>query len=122
MLNPLATDRSVPLELLGLLPPAPAAGWPAEFAQAAVADIEAQRAKLQTSLNGPAEAHADARFTPADGEHYPTLRRCTRFSYAIWAVISPADESHQPVLEAVGTCERLRMAQLRMRTLSGQLE
>ena len=173
---------SVPMELLGLLPPPPAAGWPLEFAQvgaaaphherqrartrshararrhatvvcgshaahlppsctvhlsrhtrhtrlaslpsqARAAFREGSRAELQESLDWPMELRTSARYTPTDSA-YPALRRASRFSYAIWAVLAASADgvALQPVLEAEGTCERLRMALLRMRELSSRLE
>ena len=132
---------SVPLELLGLLPPPPAAGWPLEFAQvgarraaprastsqgtrrhatvtcgsraahlppsctvhlsrhtrhkrhaslpsqARATFREGSRAELQESLDWPMELRTSARYTPTDSA-YPALRRASRFSYAIWAVLA----------------------------------
>jgi hypothetical protein len=104
-----------------LLPPPPTSGWPLEFAQQRAAYRHSARAELDAKLAGegwPAELSpvGQATLVLAD-DAYPALRRATRLSYAIWAVIS-ADDPVQPVLEAMGTSERLRMALLRMRDLA----
>lgn len=127
-LDALSTEleyESVPLELLGLLPPPPeGVGWPLSFAQqrAAVrfADAEEQRVRAEASGDGAAAAPASA-FVAADSERYPALRRATKLSYAIWAVIRDGDEPVQHVLEAASTSERLRLALLRLREISGRV-
>ena len=47
---------------------------------------------------------------------YPSLRRAQRLSYAVWAVIGPGVDL-QPLLEAGGAAERLRLALRRLREL-----
>ena len=89
--------------------------------QARAAFREGQKAELQAALEWPVELQTASAYTPA-ADAYPPRRRATRFSYAIWAVISPEGEELQPVLEAEGASERLRLALLRMRDLAGRLE
>ena len=71
-------------------------------------------------------------YVPAD-ESLPALHRAHRLSYAIWSVLSDeSDNSYmvkddefgdvQPALEATSTSERLRLALLRMREISKNLE
>ena len=60
---------------------------------------------------------------------YPPRKRAERLSWAIWAVIgdqkvgvnSFGGSPYQPLLEAEGTAERLRLARRKMQELKGKL-
>ena len=108
----------VPSQLLSLLPPPPAAGWPDEFVLMSVgkqlgADAEAQRA-----MDNFDPADDPEPFVPVHAD-YPARRRAQRFSYSIWAMIREENADLQAVLEANATSDRLRMALLRLREIRG---
>ncbi|KAG8471159.1 hypothetical protein KFE25_009580 [Diacronema lutheri] len=89
----------VPSPMLGLLPPTPPEGWPADFRCAAAAAERADVAREQPALG----------FVAVD-EVYPPLRRAQRLSYVVWDLLGREGESRQPVLEAASIAERLTLA------------
>ena len=111
-------EPAVPTQLLGLLPPPPAVGWPVGFELARVAAPLRERFEAAQS-EGMAAASLYA-YVPHD-RTYPARRRAQRLSYAIWAVVGGAGVDLQPLLEAPSTSERLRLALLRMRAVAEQL-
>ena len=125
-----------PVQLLGLIPPAPAGGWPDDFALLRVATQlrAAEAAKSATDAEtlviggsasdvlgyDPGEAEP---FEPVDAG-YPARRRAQRLSFSIWQVIANywAGLELQPVLEVESTSDRLRMSLIRLRALAEQLK
>ena len=121
---------SVPEEILTLLPPPPAAGWPLEFRQQRAARRLTEYTEAAESLRmmvagmGGEEEDEEADedfggFVQVDHDVFPSALRAARLSYIIWAALSAGaeDGDMQPVLEAPSTSERLRLALLRMREL-----
>jgi hypothetical protein len=132
----------VPPQMLGLLPPAPKAGWPAGFGFAATASklratykadqrVRASANRAGRKLKNATAAEAERReresvrplaYVPLAGA-YPARRRAERLSWAIWAVIGDqkvgvnafGGSPYQPILEAESTADRLRAARLKMR-------
>ena len=115
-----------PTQLLGLLPPPPVNGWPESFALQRVADELRRTQAEQTAYvyAGVAAGGADdpEPYVRVDAR-YPLRRRTQRLSYSVWQVIATYWEGLelQPVLEAESTADRLRMALLRLRELTGQI-
>jgi len=122
-----ASQPQVPPQLLGLLPPPPATGWPSEFQLAALA------AKLAEDYEPP-EQGAEAKgvvplsYVPIDSL-YPVRKRVERLSWTMWAVIgdqkvgvnSFGGSPYQELLEAEGTAERLRLARRKIQTFMERL-
>lgn len=109
----------MPRELLNLLPPPPDAGWPKGFGLARIAESSRKRARLNALIGQPTDPAVSV---PELSEDYPLLRRTSRLSYAIWAVITGSEENAplQRVLEEASIAERLRYAVLRMRVMTGR--
>lgn len=110
----------VPSQLLGLLPPPPAAGWPEGF------DLEGMATQLRERYDGAiAEGETGqitlTHYVPTDHARVPVRRRVQRLSFAIWGVIAGQGVALQPLLDACSTKDRLRMALLRMRDVMSQI-
>lgn len=105
----------VPSQLLGLMPPAPEAGWPDSFRLG----VSAARLSLEYRLR--AKGEEELSYVPVDAA-YPARRRAERLSWAIWAIIGNqtvgvnayGGSPYQEVIEADGTAERLRLALARL--------
>ena len=109
-------------QLLSLLPPAPAAGWPDEFRLAEVAlsleeRVEAQRA---IALFNPAMGEPEP-FVPVCHERLPVRRRVQRLSFVLLASICREDEVLLRGLEVTSTADRLRLALRQLRALRESL-
>lgn len=115
-----ADAMPVPTQLLGLLPPAPQEGWPSAFVLQRVAAALERSAAAQGESAGEYDAEP---FMKVDAR-YPSRRRAQRLSYSIWQVIANYWEGLelQPALEAQSTGDRLRMALIRLRELTAQIE
>ena len=114
-----------PAQVLSLLPPPPAAGWPDEFLlEDVVAKLREQAASQRAmAMFNPSVADEIEPFVPCSRELYPPRRRAQRLSFAVWVLIAGGDnELLQRALEAPSTADRMRMAMLRLRELRAQLE
>ena len=114
----------VPSQLLGLLPPPPAAGWPKDFLELGLGSSEAQLRERYEGALAEGEELGVARFfsyIPVDHENYPARRRAQRLSWAVWSVIGAQNVELQPLLDEQSTKERLRFALLRCRDIMKQL-
>lgn len=126
----------VPTQLLGILPPPPAGGWPEDFVLSSVATTLADKYKTEVRTEADAamganEANAvrPRSYVPLD-TRYPPRKRAERLSWAVWAVIgdqkvgvnSFGGSPYQVLLEADGTAERLRLARAKLREIKGRLE
>lgn len=112
------SQQPVPSQLLGLLPPAPASGWPRQFDDTGLGDMARQlRERYEGAIaeEGSMGAARWMHYVPCDHTIYPARRRAQRLSYAIWAVIGGQGVEMQPLLDTASTADRLRLALLRMR-------
>lgn len=117
---------AVPTQVLGLLPPPPASGWPATFGLAPVAAELADA--FEAAVEGGKRTPEQRTFVPVD-PRYPALRRAERLSWAVWSIIggqtvgvnSHAGSPLQAVIEEEGTADRLRRVLLRLRELREML-
>jgi hypothetical protein len=110
----------VPKQLLCLLPPPPAAGWPPSFVLKTVVGEIKKSAMQQRSMATAADEYDPEPYAPLD-PRYPTRRRAERLSFSLWLVIREEGLDLQPLLEATSTSDRLRMGLLRMRELVERL-
>ena len=119
----------VPSQMLGLLPPPPAAGWPPTFELASAAARLATR--YETDQGGPPRAVDGAQplsYVPVDPA-YPLRKRAERLSWVVWAVIGDQKvgvnafngSPYQVLLEADSTAERLRLVRGKLRELKEAL-
>ena len=123
-----ADAMPAPIQLLGLLPPPPAGGWPESFALTqVVARLEETAAKKNAytsafDLTFDREEEVEP-YVPVDAR-YPARRRAQRLSYAVWPVLANywGSLELQPALEAESTSDRLRQVLLRLRALTSQIE
>ena len=125
-------EKAVPLppQMLALLPEPPEGGWPESFklsvlravvASAAKAKKEEEEEKEEGSKEDGTE---DLSYVPMDAA-YPVRRRAERLSWLIWAIIGDqkvgvnayGGSPYQPLIEAEGTAERLRLALLKIREI-----
>ncbi len=140
-LRALATRKDgalpVPAQLLSLLPPPPAEGWPEGFvlhrvalaleeqaaaaaATAAAAAAAAPGASAHAEGDDPSRAESPPDlepFVPCDHTLYPARRRAQRLSNSIWLLIGDESADLQPALEARSTSERMRLALERIREM-----
>ena len=117
-----ATKRSdgglyAPAQLVSLLPPPPAAGWPEEFALTKAVVALRNKAASQRSFDMFDERDDPEPYVPHSPELYPSRRRAQRLSFALWTLIRQENRDLQPILEVQSTSDRLRMAILRLREL-----
>ena len=112
----------VPSQLLGLLPPPPAAGWPKTFGLVAVQKQLDERYRGALAEGEGAAAASVWSYVPYDHAVYPARRRAQRLSFAIWAVIGGDGSELQPLVEAESASDRLRLALRRMRDVAAQLK
>jgi Lon protease-like protein len=112
----------VPTQLLGLLPPPPASGWPTDFALSGMSTQLRERFEGARSEGEGAAFGSAFDFVPVDLAHYPSRRRAQRLSWAVWAVIGGEGVRLQPLLEVQSTSDRLRLALRRMRDVRQSLE
>ena len=110
---------AAPAQVLSLLPPAPAAGWPDEFMLHRVVlqlRSQAKARRAQTTFRGD-----DSEPYVPCAESYPVRRRVQRLSFIIWAVLGQDNEDLLRALETTSTRDRMRLALLRLRELRGDL-
>jgi len=107
-------------QLLSLLPPPPAAGWPAEFRLGEAAAALRERTEEQLAV-GMFNTGFDTiePFVPC-AVSYPPRRRAQRLSFMVWPTIGLENAKLQAALEATSTGDRLRSAVLRLRELREQ--
>lgn len=115
-----------PIQLLGLMPPPPQAGWPDNFGlQRVVAELEkAEATRKAYSSAFELEFESDPEpYQPVDSL-YPPRRRAQRLSFSVWPVLAQywGGLEMQPALEVESTGDRLRIVLLRLRALMSQLE
>lgn len=110
-----------PQQLLSLLPPPPAAGWPDEFVMQGLADeLADELARSVRSGSQQDDPERDA-FVPCSLEQYPLRRRAQRLSFALWPYLSTKQAILQRALETTNTADRLRMVILRMKEMRQQV-
>lgn len=126
LLTALAAQRPGPplsavasAQLLSLLPPPPAAGWPAPFRLAEQAEALRERTEEQAALAmfNPG-VDEPVPFVPCDAARYPPRRRAQKLSCLVWPTICQDNDQLQAALEAGSTADRLRLALLRLRALN----
>uniref|UniRef100_A0A7S3ESY0 Uncharacterized protein n=1 Tax=Haptolina ericina TaxID=156174 RepID=A0A7S3ESY0_9EUKA len=116
MIGELKRSVTASAQLLSLLPPPPAAGWPEQFVLHRIADEYAEREAARRVMDNLSPRDNLDPYIPC-GELYPARRRAQRFSFCIWAAIRQENRDLQRVLEAKSTSARLRMAIRRLRDL-----
>ena len=109
-----------PAQLVALMPPPPAAGWPDEFLIQRVAVSLRQKAAARRSMGMFSPSDDPEPFVPC-GSSYLARRRAQRFSFALWATISRDNRDLVRALETTSTAERLRLAMRRLRELREQM-
>ena len=121
-------EKAVPLppQMLALLPEPPerlAGGFKLSVLRAVVAS--AAKAKKEEEEEGSKEdGSEDLSYVPMDAA-CPVRRRAERLSWLIWAIIGDqkvgvnayGGSPYQPLIEAEGTAERLRLALLKIREI-----
>ena len=133
------TTVPVPSQLLGLLPPPPAAGWPDTFQLGRIRSRLKDKYRelepyFQLAAQGKDEAGSPAAtraqsYVPADPAYSPR-KRAERLSWLIWVLIgdqkvgvnSFEGSPYQALVEADGTAERLRLALRKMREVKEALK
>eukprot|EP00965_Chrysotila_dentata_P115480 3816216-Pleurochrysis_carterae.AAC.1 len=112
-----------PKQLLGLLPPPPAIGWPADFVLNKIVvelrALAARRRNLAFTLADTDDPDPEP-YIPVYSE-YPARRRAQMLSYVVWLVTAEEGSDLQNVLETSSTQQRLRMAERRLKELSERL-
>ena len=120
-----------PLQLLGLLPAAPEGGWPQSFALQRVVKQLDEAAAMRNAYASAFDLAFDEGDSDGGSEgyvavhrRYPPRRRAQRLSYAVWPVLANywGGLELQAALEVESTCDRLRLALLRLRALSAQID
>lgn len=106
-----------PAQLLSLLPPPPAAGWPDEFLLKEIVISLRQEAAMKRSMDMFDQKSDPEPYIPYSAELYPARRRAQRLSFSIWTMIRDQNRDLQRVLEVSSTSDRLRLALLRLREL-----
>ena len=125
-------DVPIPSQILGLLPPAPDAGWPEGFELELVAARLTLDYKLKNEAYVELGRDGDVRelsYVPVDPA-YPARKRAERLSWVIWAIVGNqkvgvnafGGSPYQAVIEAEGTAARLRLVLLRLREICSELE
>ena len=125
-------EKAVPLppQMLALLPEPPEGGWPESFKLSVLRAVVASAAKAKKEEEEEKEEGSeedgteDLSYVPMDAA-YPVRRRAERLSWLIWAIIGDqkvgvnayGGSPYQPLIEAEGTAERLRLALLKIREI-----
>ena len=124
-------EKAVPLppQMLALLPEPPEGGWPEGFKLSVLRAVVASAAKAKKEEEEKEEGSKedgseDLSYVPMDAA-YPVRRRAERLSWLIWAIIGDqkvgvnayGGSPYQPLIEAEGTAERLRLALLKIREI-----
>merc|ERR1711871_1814768 len=117
-----------PIQLLGILPPPPAGGWPESFAlQRIVTELrraELAKAAFASTFGMSFDKSDDPEPYDELDPRYPVRRRAHRLSFSAWQVLANywGGLELQPALECESTTDRLRMVLLRLRALASQIE
>lgn len=111
-----------PIELLSLLPPPPAAGWPQEFVMQQVAATLRESSATVATLQSMAGAQLATEKHALCNALYPARRRAQRLSFVLWATFSQDDDELLAALETTSTSDRLRLGIARLRQLRELLQ
>ena len=102
-----------PAQVLSLMPPPPAAGWPEEFMLSQVV-LRLRETAAKQRATGIVDLEDAEPYVPCSTELYSARRRAQRLSFTIWCMIRAENHDLQKVLETQSTSDRLRLAVLRL--------
>ena len=108
-----------PAQVLSLMPPPPAAGWPEEFMLSRVV-LRLREIAAKQRATGIVDLEDAEPYVPCSTELYSARRRAQRLSFTIWCMIRAENHDLQKVLETQSTSDRLRLAVLRLREMREQ--
>ena len=108
-----------PAQVLSLMPPPPAAGWPEEFMLSQVV-LRLREMAAKQRATGIVDLEDAEPYVPCSTELYSARRRAQRLSFTIWCMIRAENHDLQKVLETQSTSDRLRLAVLRLREMREQ--